>query len=271
MDYTILGATGYIGSELYNRLSEFGERVWAPKRQSREIFERPLGTVFYSIGMTANYSIDPFATVDAHVCYLSELLERADMQHIVYLSSVRLYDQIGTEVAIEDSPLSFSPKDPRHLYDLSKALGENLCLTASGGRGAVARLSSVYDDGKNSLGFLSNLLKRLTCESDITLDSSPNYCRDYITLEDAISALIQIGRKNAIGIYNVASGENTYNYEIASILEEEGFKIKFTKNDERRELAQCNIDRMRNLGVEPIPTKIAFRNICRRLQNEYRT
>ena len=47
--------------------------------------------------------------------------------------------------AHEAEPLVFDPTDPRRIYDLSKALGENLTLARTGGRGAVARLSNVFD------------------------------------------------------------------------------------------------------------------------------
>ena len=63
---------------------------------------------------------------------------------LVYLSSTRLYDGqpgfAGAEVD-EDTPLALDPAQPRHLYDLSKALGESLCRQASGGRARIARLT----------------------------------------------------------------------------------------------------------------------------------
>ena len=41
--FTVLGATGYIGSRLVAHLQAHGHAVWAPARGDAEVFTRPLG------------------------------------------------------------------------------------------------------------------------------------------------------------------------------------------------------------------------------------
>ena len=75
--FTVLGASGYIGSRLVAHLQAQGHTVWAPTRGDTEVFARPLGHVIYCVGLTADFRTRPFDTVDAHVGLLAEVLRRA--------------------------------------------------------------------------------------------------------------------------------------------------------------------------------------------------
>lgn len=262
---TVLGAQGFIGKALSKYLRARGHQVFTPERQAPEIMKRSLGTVYYCIGLTSDFAQRPFDTVQAHVSYLARILEEAHFEHIVYLSSTRLYDSLSIAEANGESPLILSPNNPRHIYDLSKALGENLCLTVAPKSSSIARLSSVYDIEVSSPGFLSELLQRLRSERAFAIDSSPGYCRDYISLDDAIVSLVAIGEYRANGIYNVASGVNTYNQQIADTLRPFGVDIRFTLSGEPMHLASCNIDNLRKLNVAPGNTLVKLQNFVRNL------
>ena len=263
--FTVLGASGFVGQRLVSTLTSRQLACWVPARQSPEIFQRPLGTVFYCIGLTADYAQRPFDTVEAHVSYLARVLAEADFQHIVYLSSTRLYDGLPVAEGRGDTLLHLSPASPRHLYDLSKALGENLCLTTAAGRSSIARLSCVYDAAPGSPGFLSELLQRVTHDKGFTLDSSPGYCRDYITLDDTVASLIAMGTQQASGIFNVASGRNTFNQDIADTLRPLGVDIHFSRAGDAMHLARCDIDNLLALGVQPADTLHSLETFVRNL------
>ena len=96
--------------------------------------------------------------------------------------------KVGEPAPEFDLPV-FDPTDPRRVYDLSKALGENLVMTRSGGRGAVARLANVYDWTPGAPGFLSEWLIQAGREKAFRLQSSPHVARDYIHLDDVVTAL----------------------------------------------------------------------------------
>jgi nucleoside-diphosphate-sugar epimerase len=262
---TVLGAKGFVGKALSKYLRALGHHVYEPEREAPEIMQRPLGIVYYCIGLTSDYSKRPFDTVQAHVSYLACILEKAKFEHIIYLSSTRLYDSLSTAEAYGNSPLSLSPNNPRHLYDLSKALGENLCLTVAAERSSIVRLSSVYDTKLSSPSFLSELVQRMQNERTLIIDSSPGYCRDYITLDDVTLSLFTIGAQRARGIYNIASGVNTYNQEIADSLRSFGVDIKFTRPGEQMQLPRCNIDHLIEWGVKPANTLLTLQNFVRNL------
>ncbi len=251
MKYTVLGAKGFIGSHLAQALRMDGHEVFAPLRDDKAVFSTHLGRVFYCIGMTADFAKNAAATVEAHAGVISRLVEGASFDHIVYLSSTRLYDGLKTPAASTHVALPMNPQNPRHLYDLSKALGENLCLTIAPGKSSVARLSGVFDWTPGSPGFLSEWLQRAARERVFTLDSASGIVRDYIHLHDTIRILRALADRSVTGITNTASGENVSNSDIAALFNAEGWEVSFARHSERQVMPVCEIARLDELGVKP--------------------
>lgn len=221
MSTTVLGSTGFIGRHLVAALHGRNLHPWCPGREAmEEIYLRPLGTVYYCIGLTADFLSRPFDTVEAHVSLLARILQRANFDRLVYLSSTRLYDPLGDILATETAALPCSPATPRHLYHLSKGLGENLCLTASGGRAKVARLSCVLGDNPDDDGFVPALVRDSCLTKEIVVQSSPNFSRDYVGINDVVGLLMAIGEHGQQDIYNVASGINVSNQELFEIIKQ---------------------------------------------------
>jgi nucleoside-diphosphate-sugar epimerase len=170
---------------------------------------------------------------------------------LIYLSSTRLYDSLGAEGGRETDRLVFDTSAARNVYDLSKALGENLTLARSGGRGAVARLSNVVDPEDQAGGFLSDLLSRARASREIILPSSPNAVRDYVHVQDVLEALVEIEAKDIRGIVNVAGGRNVANAELAGLLAEAGWSLTLSGASVDSNAPQVDVERLRALGVEP--------------------
>lgn len=255
---TVVGAAGFVGARLVQRLRADGWDVWAPAKGDAALFERDLGTVFYCAGLTADYDRRPFDTVEAHASLVSELIRAGRFTRLVYCSSTRLYDGQKKAEVHEAEPLVFDPADPRRVYDLSKALGENLTLARTSGRGAVARLSNVYDWSDGAPGFLSEWLIVARAARDLKLDSSPNIARDYIHLDDTVSALVAIAEKGGSagqGIYNVAAGRLTTNADIARVFEAAGYRVKFSGDASPPPPPKASAGRLAGLGVTARPVE----------------
>ncbi len=252
MTSTIVGAQGFVGARLRARLQTDGRPVWAPPRGDPELFKRDLGTVYYCAGLTADFAQRPFDTVEAHVRLLSEILERARFDRLVYLSSTRLYDTLppGAEGA-ETAALSLSPANPRALYDLSKALGENLTITQSGGRGRVARLANVFDWEPGAPGFLSEWLQRAATERAMDLASSPAVARDYIHLDDVVASLVALASSPEPLTVNVASGELVSNAQLAEVFRAAGWVVSFQAASSPPPPPQADTAALVALGVRP--------------------
>ena len=232
MNFTVLGG-GFIGSQLAEALEgEDKAEVYAPLRQGKgdifdEIMDRDLGHVFYCIGFTANFRSRPFDTVEAHVCLLRRLLERGRFESFTYLSSTRVYE--GGTTTHESAVLQVSPDNPGHLYNLSKLMGESLCLT-SGLKARVVRLSNVFGCFMPQQNFISQVLKEAADTGRIQLLTAPQSAKDYVSVTDVIRWLPQIALHGTYSIYNVASGGNTSNAELALLLEKKGIAVSFAED-----------------------------------------
>jgi nucleoside-diphosphate-sugar epimerase len=255
---TVVGAAGFVGQRLAARLRADGWEVYAPAKGDPDLLRRDLGTVFYCAGLTADYDRRPFDTVEAHATLVSELIRADRFERLVYCSSTRLYDGQRKAEAHEAEPLVFDPADPRRVYDLSKALGENLTLTRTDGRGRVARLSNVYDWMDGAPGFLSEWLIKARSTRDLVLDSSPNIARDYIHLDDTVAALIAIAQAQG-DVFNVAAGRLTTNADICRVFEACGWWVKFTADANPLPPPNARVERLAGLGVTARPVEDVVR------------
>ena len=206
--FTVLGASGYIGSRLVVHLQAQGHTVWAPARGAAEVFTRPLGHVIYCVGLTADFRTRPFDTVDAHVGLLTEVLRRAQFDSLLYLSSTRVY--IRAASTNEEAPLAVAPGDPSYLYNLTKLTGESLCHASGRAAVRVARLSNVVGPGMDAAS--GNLVADLLHQAQgghIVLRSDPQSAKDYVHVDDLLDWLPRIALQGRFTVYNVASGVQT--------------------------------------------------------------
>jgi len=219
MKFTVLGAGGFVGSHLAQSLREAGREVFAPARDELPCAGTPLGHVINCVGLTADFRTRPFDTVRAHVTVLSEVLERATFDSLLYLSSTRVYAR--SEAGREDVPVAADVTDPSDLYNLSKMMGESLCL----GSGLpatvrVARLSNVYGADFRSENFLSTLIADAVEHGSVTLRTSAQSAKDYVALDDVVRLLPRIATEGRARLYNVASGIDVTNAALARALGE---------------------------------------------------
>ncbi len=253
---TLIGGNGYVGRHLLARLLRDGWACWVPQRDDLKLMHRDLGHVFYCAGLTADYAERPFDTVEAHTSLLNQVLRDTHYTSLVYLSSTRLYDSLGSSLgnvtATETSPLTLDPNNPRHVYDLSKALGESLCRVASGGRARVARLSCVWGGDQGSEGFLPELMRGVlaACKKQgerarVQVNSSPHFKRDYVHIDDVVDALLALVEPADFGIYNVAGGRNISNTELFKcVFDASGCKVEAISERPSPVLPRISIERM---------------------------
>lgn len=230
MKYTVFGASGFVGSQLVNTLNAHdGNTVSAPMRHDLstnldKILSCDLGHVFYCVGLTANFRDHPFATVEAHVCLLKRILEQGHFTSLTYLSSTRVYE--GSDDTKEGALLHASPSNPGHLYNLSKLMGESLCLN-SGRKTKIARLSNIYGLGMKPKDFIRQILQEAIDTGKVRFLTSPHSSKDFVSVSDVVHWLPQIALHGEHAIYNVASGKNTSNADIASLLQKNKITVGY--------------------------------------------
>lgn len=211
--FTILGASGFIGSHLVAHLREQGVECFAPDRSCDTIYNRDLGHVVYCIGVTADFRCRPLDTVQAHVCRLVDLIERGKFDSLTYLSSTRIYG--GALTGREDERFTVSPQNPNDLYNLSKLMGESICLNSEMHGIRIARLSNVCGGDWSSENFITSIIKSALNDGRIVLHTAPESAKDYISVRDVVSLIPKIAASGRQRIYNVASGVNVSNRELA--------------------------------------------------------
>jgi nucleoside-diphosphate-sugar epimerase len=215
---TVLGAGGFIGSHLVRHLRAAGIACDAPTRDDRTWLGRPLGHVVYAIGLTADFRARPLDTVEAHVCLLRELLARGQFASLTYLSSTRVYS--GAARTDEAAPLVVDPNVPGDLYNLSKLLGESLCLHGGHPRTRVARLSNIVGLRPDPDIFIDQLLDEGRRTGQVHLRTALSSTKDYLWIDDAVQLLARMAVSEHTGIFNVASGEGVANAQIVEALRE---------------------------------------------------
>lgn len=210
--FTILGSTGFIGKKLVGALRQEHHEVYTPLRGDTEIFDRELGDVIYSIGLTADFRSRPFDTVKAHVCLLRRLLQRARFRTFLYLSSTRVYGRAAR--AEESQRLTVDPLEPEDLYNISKLMGESLCMATQRAAVRIVRLSNVYGSNMGSQNFLDSVLREAVLERRVRLRSALDSAKDYVSISDVAELLPRIAASGRARLYNVASGRNVSNREL---------------------------------------------------------
>lgn len=212
--FTVLGARGFIGSHLAASLAKAGEVVECPDRGA-ELGRDNLGHVMYCLGLTADFRERPFETVEAHVCVLRELLECGNFNSLLYLSSTRVYG--SGDRGDEEADLTVNPNADGDLYNLSKLMGESLCLAAAEGV-RIVRLSNVFGFHPGNDNFLQSLILEALETGRVQLRTALDSEKDYISIEDVVQLLPKIATSGRHRLYNVAAGRNTKHAKILSVL-----------------------------------------------------
>ena len=223
--FTVLGGRGFIGSHLVRHLRRRGHEVWVPERDDPALFERELGQVVYAIGLTADFRRRPLETVEAHVGVLRRVLEAGRFDTLTYLSSTRVY--AGVQSASEAAALRVDPNAPGDLYNLSKLLGESLCLHCGHPGMKVVRLANIVgaqpaagpDSG--AANFIDALIDEGRRTGHVRLETSLASTKDYLGVDAAVDLLARIALSAHTGIFNVASGHGVSNAEIKQLIERE--------------------------------------------------
>ncbi|HYB10587.1 MAG TPA: NAD(P)-dependent oxidoreductase [Alphaproteobacteria bacterium] len=251
MSFTILGGSGFIGSRLAMELRASGEEVFAPGRDDGAYLSRELGHVIYCVGVTSDFHSRPLDTVDAHVAALMPLLRCGRFESLLYLSSTRVYR--GCADGREDAILSLRVEASDDLYNTSKLMGEAICLASGRPSMRVVRLSNVYGEGMSRKTFLASILRDAVETGLMHLNTTPDSRKDYLSLDDLTPLLPRIAAAGRHRIYNVASGSNVTNGELAQRISHlTGCRIGIAANARSSVFPQISIDRaQREFGFAP--------------------
>ncbi len=251
MNYSVLGASGFIGSRLLHTLGEAGYDYHAYSHEEEATLAHRLGHVIDCAGVTSDFRVRPFDAVRAHVSRVMDLIERCEFDSYLYLSSTRVYRRVTQ--SREDVELLVDPHRFDDIYATSKLMGESIVLTHPRSTFRVARLSNVYGRGSSSLTFLNSVIASAVETGEIRLGQTLDSERDYVAIEDVLPLLIRIVRHGKNRIYNIASGRNVSNQQILDVLKDRfGCKVSVQERAESIRFPRICIDRIQSeFGFEP--------------------
>jgi nucleoside-diphosphate-sugar epimerase len=213
MRFTVIGAGGFIGSRLCERLEARGDEVFRPGRLSADLYqESGLGHVIYAAGVTADFRNRPFDTLRANTSHLADVLESSHFESLTYLSTTRIYRH--AEHTREDAAIFVRPADGEDLYDLTKLTAESLCNISLKANVRVVRLSNVVGPDFVSDNFLATLIRSACERKSIHLRTGLESEKDYVLLDDVIELIPRIAVCGGHRCYNLASGRNTKHREV---------------------------------------------------------
>jgi nucleoside-diphosphate-sugar epimerase len=238
--FTVLGAGGFIGGAMVEYLRAAGHVCLAPKR-SESLIDRDLGNVIYCIGLTADWRRRPLDVIEAHAGKVAEVLRQGRFTSLLYLSSTRVYKRAQT--AVEDVVLSAQPSDPDDQFELSKMLGETICL-ADPRLVRVVRLSNIYGADFGSENFLASIITD-ALRGRVVLRTALDSEKDYLGVDQTVELLARIALTGRHRIYNVASGRNISHRAIVErLMERTSCALEIMPNAPRTTFPEISIRRI---------------------------
>ena len=247
--FLVTGAAGFIGSSLAKKLVDQNNTVVTVDNLTTGIKQNiPNKVIFYQgncqdfkiIDKLEKYSFDAIfhiagqssgeisfddpvydlQTNTQSTLLLLELAKKIGCKKFIYASTMSVYgDQANKPVELDERTL------PKSFYGVGKLASEKyLKINSDILNCTVLRLFNIYGPGQNmnnmKQGMVSIFLQQALKSDQILVKGSLNRFRDFIYIDDVISAFIKAEKNNADGfkIYNIGTGIKTTVSDLLNII-----------------------------------------------------
>ena len=231
MKVIVTGASGFIGHRVVKELLRRGVETCAVARSPLEFsdslvvdnyLDTPNGDILIHLAENPNRAqVNKMGNAYAdEASALAKALISKGYQRIVFASSVVVYGDKGKKL--------HKPIDPvlaDDIYSQSKLDCELLFEKCNG---VIARISNVYGVGMSTENVFSKIIEQVPCTDEVKVwNDKP--IRDFLWIDDAVDALVEMALGKAKGVYNVASGKAVSIKELVNtVLITSGFDKKCT-------------------------------------------
>jgi nucleoside-diphosphate-sugar epimerase len=242
LKFTVIGSKGFIGSNLVKYLKSKGHECDTPEIRIDDLTGKNLGNVMYVIGIS-NFLEKPMETIDAHVCSLIKILNTTNFDSFLYFSSGRPY--YNGNSTLEESTFTINPNKIDDLYNISKLMGESICLASKKKNVRIVRPSNVTGGDFLSKLFIPSILRDAVDKKKILIRSTLDSEKDYVYIDDVVKIATEISIHGKQSIYNIAYGTNTRSEEIINeILKHTGCEIEIQPNSPKFSFPTISIEKI---------------------------
>lgn len=252
----VTGGTGFIGSQLAEKLASMGCIVDILSEENGDIRDKKLNLdnydIIYHLAAISKPKVcedNPLLAWDVNVNgTMNILMKLREDQKLVFASSARVYGT-GRHPHREDEPLN-----PEEFYGLTKKVCEDLIAYYSNKNGfsfTVLRFYNIYGPGQSKGFLLPDVIEKYKSGRKVEI-YNPEAVRDFLNIEDAVRALVAAAEVE--GIFNIAYGAPTKIRDIYRMIKEElGCKSRDEKVIDRcRDALTGDISKARRvLGWKP--------------------
>lgn len=270
MNILVTGNTGFVGSHLVKKLAELNHEVAGfsldkgkDVRNYPEIENSIKGkdAVIHLAAQTDVRKSFEAPKLDYEVNYqgtknVVKACEKSGAR-LIFTSTAAIYGNPIDIPTREDSP-----KLPISFYGLHKLLAEKECERINS---FIVRLFNAYGPGGH--GAINKFAELIKNDKEIVLFNDGSHTRDYVYINDIVSALI-LGLKSKPGVYNIASGKETSLKEVIDAISKELNKkprIKYNilkEGDAPRSVADISKAK-KEIGWQPeISLKEGIKEVC---------
>lgn len=221
----VTGASGFIGGALISSLRKKNiDCVGITRKKFLDLFtvksyeDSPLGEILIHLAESNNRPDceQEGAERELEARRTFEVLIKKGYQKVIYASSAVLYGDCSMAPSKVTDPIQ-----SMDAYTRIKMSSESLALSSGG---TVVRLANLYGPGMSSDNVVSHILNQAALDGAITMNSL-GPVRDFLWIDDAVTAFLAIIDKEATGIFNVGSGRGTSIRELVSMVQS-AFKNK---------------------------------------------
>lgn len=271
MKLLLTGASGFIGSAIVRLALEAGHQVTALYRRPPAKPDRRLNCVIGDLAKPPWEQLTSFDSLihaawfttpglfwespenDNHLVWGRALVTQAferGVRHALMVGTCAEYAPSDKAQHEEHSELA-----PRGRYGRCKDELRRFAETAASEAGASvcwARLFYPYGPGEPAEKLTSAAVMKMQSGQRLEL-KTPADQKDYIHVDDAAQALLTLSERQAVGSYNVASGEAISVAEVVTMIAEELGRPEFAPQNgpAKGTLELADITRLRELGWSP--------------------